>query len=461
MKRLSFTVILLFAIAPAVSAIPLGENMFIALPEESVTCIDIFLPDSMGLYSPGLRDFLIESNAAPWGDITEQIVTTDENNTVKVPLCFSSFGRTDGDCSDTYTLSLQVPATGTSKDFQGGVCVSQFPDVDTGVPLDGNPQELLNKHIDLFDLSFSNPVQIIGDGETAEFTLLVQSHADIVLDLHATGLIPTTQTISLGHDDPTESLAFQGTQERPVSVTATIRDCPISCTKITSGEIKIGEDDRTGYAISLFPENLNVKVLEPVTYQLVINNFEEEKEFHVDLVLPLGVQSGFQSQTVSVSGEHLLSFEVVPESPSSLYFITMIVSAGEQSKTTSASLSTNELLTDALREGDVVKQSNPEAADQVDDAIDSWYQSYKDAPYGSELEEYAALQEELNGLQGEPPTQEPTPQPLPPPPVQQPVAPDYTLFIIIGVIAAVIVLLAVVALKRSGKKTVEVAELEA
>jgi len=281
----------------------------------------------------------------------------------------------------------------------------------------------------------------------------------VTLDLAAQGLSPATTTISLSADSPKATVEFTTTKHGEVMVTARIRDCSGSfCSKKTTGEVKAAQE-LAGFSLSLFPSSLNIKNLDPVTFELIITNFEEEKEFEVQLILPPGMESGFTQQSLLVAGEQSIEFEITPQSPSSLYLITLIVTADGNTKTASATLSTNELLTDALREAEAIKQENPEAGDFIDSTIDSWYQSYQAKEYGKELGDYAQLKSELAKAKASPPPQKNITLPSPPPPPQ---AGDNTIiFVIAGIIIAVVAVAVFFVFRKSGKgKEVEVAEIE-
>lgn len=459
MKHILLATIALLLCIPAAQAVPLGENLYISLPPETIQCVDIWLPDAAGLFTPGLRPYelLTDSN---WGDLTEQTVNTDENNTVKVPLCFSSYGRSEGQCSNTYTLSISTP--GLSKYFGGGVCISKFPDVEYAKPKPGEgPQEVLNNNADIFAMAFRNPSVTIKSGETAAFQLLIESYASVTLDLVSEGLSPAKKTVSLSPSNPKTSLEFTASKEGDVSVTATIRNCKgSSCSHSASGKATPPGASFTGFSASIFPLTLNIKNLDPVNYELTINNFGDKADFEVQLFTPEGMENNFKKQSFSVEGKKTIEFQVTPKNTSTMYEFFALVTSGDDSKEASATLSTNELLTDALRRAEAAKSSNPNAAEEIDAELDSWYKKYKQTAYGEELGEYAELQRSIDKLavpENVPKQNNTTPPPLPQP--QPEPEQDYTL-ILVAVIAAAIILVAVFYFKKPRKKEIDVPELE-
>jgi len=454
---------LLLPALPMAQALQLGENLYISLPPETVQCIDILLPDSAGVFVPGLVDYELYSDTN-WGDLTEQVVTTDENNTVKIPLCFSSFGRKEGDCSNTYSLSVSAPSLGAAKTFGGGACVSKFPDVDYAAPEEGeSPMDVLNNNADIFAIAFKAPVQYAEPGEEKTFTLLLESYADITLDLSAKGLTPKLSEVSLSPENSKTSIDFKSAGAEEVSITAKIRNCEGSfCTKQAKGEVKPSGESPAGFSVNLFPVDLNVKNLDPVKYELIITNFGEEREFEIEFIYSEGMLTSFQDQALSFEGEKTIEFEITPKEESTLYQFTMFITSSGDTKYASATLTTNELLTDTMREAEHIKQENPEASEFVEAQLDSWYETYKSKEYGKELGDYTELK---NNLESVKPAPEENQTHEPAEPIPEPEEENSAFLYILYTAAASVIVIAVLAIfflrkKSRGKKEVEVAELE-
>lgn len=462
MKKL-LLITVLFAFIPSVHALQLANGLYFSMPENSVRCITILLPDNLGVFLRGEREYKISSTAT-WGDITQQVVRTDENNTVLVPLCISSVGRSDGSCAPPYTITVSLPETGASQSYAGGVCVNRLPDVEIVPPSQGqppNPQTILNSNADIFDISFQNPSVYIGQGETAHLALAVESYANVILDLTTADAVPSSTSVMLSPSNPRTSVNYTRPAPGHITVTGRIHGCSGTfCTKQATADVFQGQQlDTSGFAVTIFPLSLNVRDLSPVRYQITVTNYGEQGDFDIGLSLPEGIQSGFQRQTVSLQPEEARTFEfdAVPLNSTALYEIKAIVSARGTSRQASAYLSTNELLTDAVRLGDAVIASNPSATGQVNTQLDSWYSTYRSSSYGNELDDYGRLQNSLNNLSHSPPPDNRTPLPPPPPPPQRQ---DNTLLISVIAIVIVIAVITVFFLRKRKPKEIEVEEIE-
>lgn len=455
MKKFLAILPLLLSI-PYASAIPLaGENIYISLPPESSQCIDIRIPDDLGAIPSGLHTYNIQSNAQ-WGDITEQEITTDENNSVRVPLCFLSFGKKIGECSPSYSLSIVEKSLNIAKSFEGAVCISEFADVDYPAAKGDNPKEVINTNADMFDIAFKNPVSYVLPEEQGTFTVLLESYAKVTLELSSQTLLPERKTIVLSKENPNAAVEFTAQNEGEVSITAAIQGCQGNfCSKKATGEVKTLQTlNLTGFSVEIFPRSLDVKNLDPIKYQLIITNYEKEDAFTVDLILPEGLKTNFQKQVLSISQEKTIEFEVIPTNASTLYLMTAIVAAGKNAKTVSSVLSTNELLTDASRAAGEKKEENPERSEEIDKSLESWYESYKTKEYGEDVvNDYEKFQESLKEIQ------EPVPdRPSVESPIETPQ--DNNIIFIIAIVGVVVAILVVVMIKKPKSQKDQINDIE-
>jgi plastocyanin len=93
------------------------------------------------------------------------------------------------------------------KTFQGGVCVSDRPDVDVVdssavSAAGGDAGTILNTNVDMFSVGFQMPSMEASAGETLTYTLFAESQAAVTLDLEdqSTGLTlnPSQASVTLG-----------------------------------------------------------------------------------------------------------------------------------------------------------------------------------------------------------------------------------------------------------------------
>jgi hypothetical protein len=408
-------------------ALPTSGSLYISIPNASWKCANLVLPDDGGYFGPGAVDYIItmvppdpEKN---WGGITEQIVTTDYNNTVVVPLCFSSINQPLGNCSRPFVIRLSAPSIGLDKTWDAGMCASLYADFDTAGPSTGttsgsvtpaDPMTGLDD-ADVFSVGFSVAKQYIKPGETANFTLWVQSQAELELDFTVQGqggiaVSPSTASLATGPDDSFHELGFLAgpmNDEKTYSFTVTAKasDCGSGsmCTRQATAELVVGQQPPAidGFLVSVFPENINVKDIRNVIYRIVVNNFgDHDDEFSFDASLPDGVSSTFAPTTLTVpAGEYkTMTFTVTPEEQSQSYELDFTVtSSSGVTKPITSYLSTNEQLTDARRSLEAIEQlGNSDAYGQAVDDVGQWYRSYQGSGYGEDLQSYSDLQ---SGLQ--------------------------------------------------------------
>jgi len=454
------------------------------VPADSVECVNIFLPDDSGYTGSGSIEYVLTCSPGPsmsWGDLTEQRVWTDENNTVLVPVCFSTFGRENGTCSDTFTISISAPSEGISKTFMGGVCVSGYRDVDTNPPQPGqDPGDVLNNNVDIFAMAFTTPTIYATPGEQVVWNLNIESYADVIIDLSVQtttlSVTPAQSSVSLSDSLPRKQINYTvqapgqaGTYD--FNITGTIRGCSSGfCSRKVKGRLIVTDTppQQTGFSVSIFPENINVEELEPVSYQFMIHNRGTERTFSVEMNVPEGIQTTFVPQNITVGADtdSTIMFSVTPANVSSFYVITLSAKHVNITKQATAYLSTNEMLTDAARAADRVTGSTTDQRiiNDVNSAVDNWYNNYRNSNYGENLEEYSNLQHTLNsaGQHSGNHTQNQTVQDQGSPSQdtgQQPQGMDLfgkDLWILIAVIAAIVAVLLFIVFK----KTKSAAEVE-
>ena len=450
MKRIAFGLCVLFSVIVAAlsagagitSALPSSGGLFISIPNGTVTCADVVLPDDMGYFGRGQVEFMITMEPGvrdSWSDLSFHGVSTDENNSAVIPICFSSIGRPIGNCSKPFTITISSAELGTTKSWQGGACVSTFADMDTSVPASsgtGNGGSSTDdvasglSNTDVFYMSFLAPKQYATSSETSAFTLMVQSYATMDIDLSVTpgpgmSINPPSTSVSTGPDDNYHEVEFNvspiSTGGRYIfSVTGTARNCGSGslCSRTSSAEVDVSDipSDLDGFSVSLFPENLNVRDLSPVTYRLTVTNMGESDEFELSGFVPDGASTDFSPSTITVpgGGSRTTTFTITPSEVSSFYELRFQAKSSDgDTKPTTAYLSTNEQLTDALRNMDAIAANGDSSITSASQSsVDGWYNTYSESAYGEGLNEYSDLQNQLSAARAAGSTVIPDPLPV-------------------------------------------------
>jgi hypothetical protein len=387
-------------------ALRLTDGLFFTVAPNSTGEVYFILPDDVGA-GQGKADYFI-TTVTDWDtDLTEMTVRTEENNTVITPIKFYSSGRKEGDCSN-YTVTISAPSLSLSRTWKGGACLSKYMDVDisqSGV----DAKSVLNNNVDLFSAGFRTYTKNAKPGETVPIEVLIQSQASLMIDITLQSqafldkrsfAIQTSQGSEYKSVIVNTSAASSGNYV--ITLTAKARNCSLaSCTKQNSMRLVVSEmEPQEGFTVSVFPENLAIKNLEPVTYAFTLqNNYKDGVNFIVNVEKPLDLDSSFVLGNFTVPGlsERTENFTVTPHNSTGFYEIKVKASGQGMEKVASAYLSANEMVSDVYRNADDVKAgANSSVRASVDANVRNWYSSYSKNTYGSNLTGYASLQDALD-----------------------------------------------------------------
>ncbi|UCD07868.1 MAG: hypothetical protein JSW41_02795, partial [Candidatus Aenigmatarchaeota archaeon] len=334
MKRILVFVFLMCAVLlfQSSQAYRLTDNLYFAMPNNTIECIDLILPDDSGFMGMGEYEYKITCTSN-WSDLTEQIVRTDENNTVRIPLCFSGFGRSNGECSPPFTIGIYSSMLGIENNWSGGVCISKYPDfdiVDEEAEDEDDVWDIINGNVDLFDIGFSLGILYVEPEKIATYSLLVESYASLTIDLDVKNTVlsisPLSETVQTSSSNPYHKIDFTintpaQNGEYSFDVEANIRNCEGTfCRKVVKGILVVNDTlPETGVLVYLFPQNINVKNLDPVFFMLTIQNYEKEKTFLTIINIDPDTPTNFPRGSVVVAKDSYktIEFTVTPNNVSS------------------------------------------------------------------------------------------------------------------------------------------------
>jgi hypothetical protein len=381
---LGFALALLFSMGSA-QALRLTDGLYFTVMPNSSAELYFILPDDVG-GGQDKADYFI-TNTVGWDtDLTDHTVTTDLNNTVKVPIKFYSSGKKEGDCSN-YIISISAPSLKLSRSWKGGVCLSKFMDADISPAGGENALDVLNDNVDLFSLGFRAYSKVVKPWEPVSLELLLQSQSSLTIDVAVDSRLPVEKTFTVQTGGSQQQVVYLNASSVPggsydVVATAKARGCTLgSCTKQTSMKVVASEaGPQEGFSLSIFPDNLAIKKLEPIGYVFTIqNNYRDERTFFVAIEKPSDMDSTFISEYVTVpsQSQKSLSFTVTPRNQTGFYEIKMAASARDVERTVSAYLSTNEMVSDVSRNAEDAKSgANSSTKAGIDRDVKNWYSSY-------------------------------------------------------------------------------------
>ncbi|MFH1364284.1 MAG: hypothetical protein ABIH52_01380 [Candidatus Aenigmatarchaeota archaeon] len=374
-----------------VQGLQLTNNMYFSITENASKCVDVILPDDLGYSSPDKIDYIISStDDDDWVDISSERVRTDEENPVIFPVCFSGFMKQVGDCSDPFVVSIYSPDLDKKRDFNVGVCVSDYVDVDIADIGDGSVEDVLNRNVDFFDIGFESERVFLSPNEVKQISAFVESYGDFIIDVTANGLDinPSSMSVVTTEADPFKTLGF--TIEAPeldgeyeVTLDANIHGCDDSFCSKSSTLVAIVGSEAPSFTVSVFPKTLNVKSIGSVLYRMTIENNGDTADFNTNIILPSGVTSNFEPDTYTIESgaKKVIVFIITPENRGTLYDIKVTATSNSVLKQDSSQLSVNEMQTDSLR------SSTADTTDELND----WLDDYQTSEYGEDLDAYRDL----------------------------------------------------------------------
>lgn len=365
----------------------LADNQNLAMPPNSVRCVNAYIPDDWGEIT-GKTIFTITSDCG-WCDLSRAGVTTDQDNPVVFPICIVSPEKGN----KTLSFKIGLEALGKRLEFQYGVCIAGQEDLDSGA---GSPCGVVNSMQDIFDFGIEPERLYANPGSQASYTLFLQSQASLTLEL--TSMYGTKKRIELQPNEP-YMIDFELTVpsqkgEYDVEILATILNCNFpSCSKSVSARLIAGEEKPSSgnFSITLFPENYNIEKTEPVLYTLRIRNFQEAKAYNARLLLPQGLETDFIPRTMTISGVQDITFNITP-SEEKYYEITAEVETAYAKKQAKAYLTLGEMEKD-------LERMKEDLSGDAQNKIDRWIENYGDAGYNDKMDSFGNLLNEVNQSQ--------------------------------------------------------------
>ncbi len=440
MKRglvlLAGVMLIALAALPFVDAALYGvrDGQFISVQPGGIATVVVDLPMDAGMEAGEGFVYSLEMTPDPnmtWSDFSYQSFRkVEDNNTASIAINFDTNGKKVGDCSSPYTLTLVVERMPkrVERIWSGGVCVSEWEDVDyVSGGIGEEPDDVmntLNDHTDTFDMQLDPKTIKAMPGEIKEFTLTIggSEPMDIQVSVAETNIPiePLSASVSTSEEEPHQEIGFslrapQEEGDYTFSIEGKTSGCSGSyCTKTLTGRISVSgsPEEETGFSVTMFPENIDSRNLNPVTIRYTIkNNLDESREFGISLdIEPIGAGHTFEEESIEVGAKAMEtnSFIFTPAEERKLYRITVTAtSEGEESSFTSF-VSTDEMVSDLLRERDDI-WNDLSQADQtaLGSQILDWRGDYKTADYEENMDGYSSLKETIDAAredaQAEPP----------------------------------------------------------
>ena len=398
-------------------ALALPDNIYMTVPNGSQRYIMLQLPDDSGWPGRGEVEYTVTMSPEPlrsWSDFSQQIVRTDENNTVQIPIYFSRKGNSS--CSQPFTLTISAPSVGVNRIISGGACESSIAGVSTAQSARGQSvSSALNQNFGAFDMAFAEQGYFVQPGGIANITVLVSSYqagANLHVTLAAGSSLAADAAVSLGVSPASQDASFGSGGQRQLGfqvqapnttgsyvllLNGSITGCTAQvCTVRRSSTLTIGSAPAMGgFTAQLFPTAINTQQGASVTYRLTIYNNDATKSFNVSMLRPYGIETDFAETAVSVGSgaQQSIDFRVTPTGTDSSYELDMYISSeGATPKLVTGYLNVNGMAAGAQRGLEAVQATGNRSA------INQANQAYSQFNANPSLNGYGTLQNELNSL---------------------------------------------------------------
>ncbi len=346
MKSLTGAMLILgFLVIAGTAQASLKDGTNFAMAPEALKCINAEIPDDVGVFGVPAT-FSLSSDCGEWCDFTSAEVFTDPGNPVSIPICFNTFGKA---VNQTKIIKFTADARGKQKEFNYGICVAEQEDQDTG---SGNPCAVVSLNQKYFDIRM-DPVTYLEPNIEGEYQIEIYSTIRLDMDIE---ILETGKTLSVTTRPQEKIVVSQKIRTQTdniLNVRAVVRGCALpGCTKTASTLLTVRDPPESlasaNFSATLMPESASTKKGQPVKYYLEIRNYGEEKDYAVELSLPRGLKSGFNTTTKTISNRENIIIELEAEGSECSYTFTISVK-GQATKTLQGSLSVNEASCDLNR----------------------------------------------------------------------------------------------------------------
>jgi len=400
------------------------DGQYISIKSGGIATVVVDLPMDAGMeIGEGFVYYLemIPDPNATWSDFSYQkFMKVLNNNTASIAINFDTYGKSVGECGSPYILTLIVER-GTERVervWRGGVCVSEWEDVDyIAGDIGGDSQDVmdtLNDHTDIFDMQLepkiikATPNEIksfnltIGGAEPMDGIEVSVGHGSIVIE-------PLTTVVSTSEEEPYQTIPFslqapETEGEYSFSIEGSTDSCKGShCKKTVTGSIMVSEapEEDTGISLTTFPENIDSRNLNPVTIRYTVkNNLPEIREFEMSVEIePVGARNTFVEESIEIgSGQtRTKSFIFTPAEQRKIYKIRITARSGEEKASFTAVVSTDEMVSDILRERDDIWDNlSTDEQTILGNQIMDWRNEYKTADQDENLDGYSSLKETVD-----------------------------------------------------------------
>ena len=320
-NKILILVVFFLAISVASSlanARELKNNLYLSLSPNSAKCFNLRLPFDIFVYNEDRIIINITTEAET--NIKFINVSASPNNQVIVPLCFFSFNKQEGDYFN-YTINIFSEKSGTET-VRGGFCITNNTGAAIGRP-EKSPCDFIIKDEKLFDIGFNygDIIQIKKD-VPSKIPLWAQSPNKLDLELTVQSNVGATPISYLLRLESGKRIPFnldvpplkQGNYQ--INLTADVvidgkycdsKKLPF-CKKEISTNVLVDSIGLKGWYFYVVPASYSAFSSRPIEYTAVIENYESDRDFTLEVKSPQGLSSDFTKSTVKIGSQQRKEF---------------------------------------------------------------------------------------------------------------------------------------------------------
>ncbi|HLD56798.1 MAG TPA: hypothetical protein VJA47_00725 [archaeon] len=400
----------------------LESNFYFTMAPNSTECLYTTLPSDLGFLEDD--NYTLKINSGFETNINFIQTRANKENAVKIPICFSSENRKEGD-NAFYNITISSNKL-RDYEFKGGICVSKVKDVDKADPdTEKNPCEVVNGLADLFWFDMY-PLQIMaqpGQEETVYLNIWPSTDMELDINISTDAQINTDNLYFRLKRNENKPLEFKvktpgsGQYYLNLTVRAVLNrkycDLPFckktASAKISSGGVGFSPSKAGTWSFTVSPRFISVYDTKPLEYTVFVENNKEDSAFEISLDTPNGLTADVKDVTDFIKkGERKqYKFNVTIADPNTRSYTIDFVVKADVEKVLTAFLSLYEAGDDIKRSWDSIRQTvDDKTRAEVDDLVNKYLIDLKDN--GFDVEQYNKIKtkiDEARGRQGTQPTQ--------------------------------------------------------
>jgi len=229
-------------------------------------------------------------------------------NIIFVPICFSAVGRRTSENANIRVV-VSTPTSGNVT-YDYGICVANYEDVDVieGKAASGNACDAMAGHTDIFTASLAQPEMYANPGESVSYTLMLDSSLPLELSISRGAeemrILASKTSVEAGGGQQSVTIQLTAPNtpgDYAFSVVISVQGCSIAdCRREVKGILHVKAQQQrpqAGFYVWLTPQVSSTIGQTDKEYNVQVQNYDEGQEVTVTVNLDDGLESNFAPYT--------------------------------------------------------------------------------------------------------------------------------------------------------------------